>query len=75
MMPLNDLLEVEGANGQNIPELGYIELNLTPPGFLGSLIVMDTLALDTLAVETPDTKTSQPLLLVGTNTLGSQFLP
>lgn len=64
-MPLNNLLEVEGANGQTVPYLGYIELNLTfPPEFLGSAIEVDTLAL-----VVPDTKTTKPLLLVGTNTL------
>lgn len=65
IMSLNNLLEVEGANGQNVPYLGYIELNLTfPPDFLGSPIEVDTLAL-----VVPDTKTTHPLLLVGTNTL------
>lgn len=43
--PLNDLLEI-GANGQAVPYLGYIEINMTfPANFLGSFIDVDTLAL------------------------------
>uniref|UniRef100_A0AAZ1XYY5 ribonuclease H n=1 Tax=Oreochromis aureus TaxID=47969 RepID=A0AAZ1XYY5_OREAU len=60
--PLNDLLEVEGANG---PYLGYIEINMTfPADFLGSSINVDTLAL-----VVPDIQQSYPMILVGTNTL------
>lgn len=68
--PLNDLLEIEGANGQSVPYLGYIEINITfPPDFLGSTIIVDTLAL-----VVPDLKQSQSLVLVGTNTLDSVYL-
>lgn len=44
--PLNALLEVEGANGQSVPYLGYVELTLTfPKEFLGVEAEIDTLAL------------------------------
>lgn len=63
--PLNDLLEVEGANGQAVPYPGYIEINMTfPADFLGSSINVDTLAL-----VVPDVQQSPPMILVGTNTL------
>ncbi|CAL9706114.1 unnamed protein product [Knipowitschia caucasica] len=63
--PLKDLLELEGANGQSVPYLGYIELTITfPPDFLGTIIDVDTLAL-----VVPDIKHSHPQILVGTNTL------
>ncbi len=40
------LLEVEGANGQSVPYLGYVELTLTfPKDFLGVEAEIDTLAL------------------------------
>lgn len=64
--PLFDLLEVQGANGQCVPYLGYIELNITfPKEFLGVEIEMPTLAL-----VVPDVRTeSYSPLLIGTNTL------
>lgn len=44
--PLDALLEVEGANGQSVPYLGYVELTLTfPKRFLGLEAEIDTLAL------------------------------
>lgn len=44
--PLNELLEVEGANGQSVPYLGYVELTITfPKEFVGSDIDVHTLAL------------------------------
>lgn len=64
--PLSDLLEVEGANGQVVPYLGYTEINLTlPREFLGSEIEVDTLAL----VIPDNNKHSHPLLLIGTNAM------
>uniref|UniRef100_A0A0S7F2X0 PPUP7114 n=1 Tax=Poeciliopsis prolifica TaxID=188132 RepID=A0A0S7F2X0_9TELE len=43
---LNDLLEVERANGQFVPYLGYVELTITfPKEFVGSDIEINTLAL------------------------------
>lgn len=64
--PLFDLLEVEGANGQSVPYLGYIEMNVTfPKEFLG--IEADV---STLALVVPNIRAaSQSLVLIGTNTL------
>lgn len=63
--PLVDILEVEGANGQSVPYMGYIELHVTfPPAFLGTSIDMPTLAL-----VVPDVKSLDSLVLIGTNTL------
>lgn len=65
LKPLNDFLEVEGANGQTVPYLGYVNLDITfPPDFLGTPVDVSTLAL-----VVPDIKTHQPFILVGTNTL------
>lgn len=63
--PLKDLLENKGANGQSVPYLGYIEINMTfPPDFLGSTTDVNTLALVVSNIEQPCL-----LILVGTNTL------
>lgn len=62
--PLNDLREIEGANGQSVPYMGYIELNMTFPPY----ILSTTINIDTLALVIPDVKQSQLLILVGTNT-------
>lgn len=63
--PLNNLLEVEGANGQAVLYLRYVELNIKfPAEFLGQSFNVDTLAL-----VVPDLRTSQPSVLIGTNTL------
>ncbi|KAG1946284.1 interleukin-1 receptor accessory protein-like 1-A [Pimephales promelas] len=67
--PLYDLLEVEGANGQSVPYLGYVELTITfPKQFLG-----DEYEVPTLALVVPDSGTSGYQLLVGTNTLDVAF--
>ncbi|KAL0187224.1 hypothetical protein M9458_018894, partial [Cirrhinus mrigala] len=64
MQPLNHLLEVEGANGQAVPYLGYVELTLKfPQEFLGTEAEVPTLAL-----VVPDL-THMPQILIGTNTL------
>lgn len=64
--PLHDLLEVEGAAGQSVPYLGYIELAVTlPKEFVGAPIEVNTLA---LVVPNLNTIT-EPLVLIGTNTL------
>ncbi|KAL1274976.1 hypothetical protein QQF64_027790 [Cirrhinus molitorella] len=62
--PLKNLLEIEGANGQAVPYLGYIELILKfPKEFMGTEVEVPTLAL-----VVPDlTRFSQ--ILVGTNSL------
>lgn len=64
MQPLDLLLEVEGANGQAAPYLGYVELALKfPQEFLGAKVEVPTLAL-----VVPDL-THVPQILIGTNTL------
>lgn len=68
--PLHDLLEVEGAAGQPIPYLGYIELCITfPKDFLGADIDITTLAL-VVPDAHPDSLTP---VLVGTNTLDALY--
>ncbi|XP_027854991.1 uncharacterized protein LOC114133351 [Xiphophorus couchianus] len=63
--PINNLLEIEGANGQTVPYLGYVEVNITfPPELFGLPVEVDTFAL-----VVPDIKPSQHLILIGTNTL------
>ncbi|KAJ8015288.1 hypothetical protein DPEC_G00024570 [Dallia pectoralis] len=63
--PLYNLLEVEGANGQSVPYLGYVEVTITfPKQFLGAEYEVPTLAL-----VVPDSGTSGYQILVGTNTL------
>ncbi|KAG1933335.1 interleukin-1 receptor accessory protein-like 1-A [Pimephales promelas] len=64
MQPLNHLLEVEGANGQAVPYLGYVELTLRfPQEFLGIEAEVPTLALVVADL------THAPQILIGTNTL------
>lgn len=68
MKPLDDLLEgeleVEGANGQAVPYLGYVELSLIfPEKFVGTKITVPTLALVVPNVN------DMPQILIGTNTL------
>lgn len=63
---LHDLLEVEGAAGQSVPYLGYIELTVTfPREFVGAPVELNTLAL----VVPNQTTITEPLVLIGTNTL------
>lgn len=66
LYPLDDLLEVEGANGQTVPYTGYIEISITfPKSFLGVDIEVPTLAL-----VVPDCRAmAMSPVLVGTNTL------
>lgn len=63
--PLHDL-EVEGANRQSVPYLGYIEMTIIfPQALLGVSIKVHTLAL-----VVPDIRANiQSLVLVGTNTM------
>lgn len=64
VMPLKPLLAVEGANGQSVPYLGYVELILTfPKEFLNVEAEIDTLAL-----VVPDLVGVQQIL-IGTNSL------
>uniref|UniRef100_A0A3B1IZ75 ribonuclease H n=1 Tax=Astyanax mexicanus TaxID=7994 RepID=A0A3B1IZ75_ASTMX len=68
--PLSDLLEVKAANGQCVPYLGYIEVEVTfPESFFGAQIELSTLAL-----VVPDTCSgSQSVILIGTNTLDHAY--
>lgn len=69
LKPLNDLLEVEGANGQAVPYLGYVNLDIPlPSDFLGTPMDVATVAL-----VVPDLQTHQPFILVGTNTLDAVY--
>lgn len=62
---LNNLLEVEGANGQDVPYLGYIEVTIKfPESLLGVDIEVPTLALIVL-----DMCSTLSSVLIGTNTL------
>ena len=67
---LNNLLEVEGANGQSVPYKGYVEITVTfPEEFLEKSIEVPTLALIV-----PDIKSHhQSVVLIGTNTLDVLF--
>ncbi len=63
---LDDILEVEGANGLSVPYVGYIKVDITfSEEFLGA-----TVEVATVALVVPDVKShTQPLVLIGTNTL------
>lgn len=72
LKPLNDLLDVElqieGANGEAVPYLGYVELNLRfSEEFLGKEIEVPTLVL-----VVPDVS-SAPQILIGTNSLDALY--
>ena len=44
--PLDDLLEIEGANGQEVPHFGYVQLDISfSKEFVGQEIKIPTLAL------------------------------
>lgn len=63
--PLCDLLQVEGAAGQAVPYLGYVEMVVTfPSEFLGV-----DLDVATLALVVPDVGAHQSPVLIGMNTL------
>lgn len=64
LKPLENLLEVEGANGQAVPYLGYIELTLKFP----KVLIGTEVEVPTLALVVPDL-TSLSQILVGTNSL------
>lgn len=68
--PLHDLLEVEGANGQTVPYLGYVEMTVVfPRALLGVPIEVHTLAL-----VVPEVKANTPsLVLIGTNTMDVMY--
>lgn len=62
---LNNLLEVEGANGQEVPYIGYVETTIKFPK---SSFGKDN-ELPTLALIVPDMHSSLSSVLIGTNTL------
>lgn len=68
--PINQLLAVEGANGQLVPYLGYIEVCIKfPKEFISSEPEIYTLAL-----VVPDVSSSSEVpLLIGTNTLDAIY--
>lgn len=76
--PISDLLEIEGANGQTVPYLGYVEINIKfPKNFLETQPEILTLAL-----VVPDLRSNSDVpVLIGTNTLDPlydlhcEFLP
>lgn len=70
IIPLENLLEVEAANGQVVPYLGNVEMKVRfPEDFLGGVVEVSTLAL-----VIPDTSsTAQPKGLIGTNTLDLEY--
>lgn len=62
---LCDLLEIEGAAGQAVPYLGYIEMTIIfPCEFLG-----DYFDVSTLALVVPDVRDGPSSVLIGMNTL------
>lgn len=66
MKPFEHLLEVEAANGQLVPYLGYIEIDVVfPKDFLGAETKISTLALITADIS----GSAQSSVLIGTNTL------
>lgn len=68
MKSLESLLEVEGANGQSVPYLGYVELTLAfPKEFLGVKAEVTTLALVVLDLM------HVPQVLVRTNSLDALY--
>lgn len=64
--PISDILEVEGANGQAVPYLGYVEITVKFPK---DFLVFEPEVL-TLALVVPDLPSNGDTpLLIGTNTL------
>lgn len=68
IQPLHNLLEIKGANGCQVPYLGFIEtLIIFPKEYVGS----DT-EVQTLALIIPDGRPNAQVL-IGTNTLNSLY--
>ncbi len=68
MQSLESLLEIEGANGQSVPYLGYVEVTLMfPKEFLGTNAEVTTLALVVPYL------INVPQVLIGTNTLDALY--
>lgn len=66
IFPIQDLLDIEGAGGQEVPYLGYVQANIHfPEDVMGKAERVVTLAL-----VVPDHRTNMDVpLLIGTNTL------
>ncbi|KAL0150798.1 hypothetical protein M9458_053880, partial [Cirrhinus mrigala] len=70
LLSLDDLLEIEGAGGQAVPYLGYLELRIMFP----KEITGRAAEILTLALVVPDCKTNSEIpALVGTNTLDALY--
>lgn len=70
ILSLDDLLEIEGAGGQVVPYLGYLQLSIEFP----KEIAGRTAEVHTLALVVPDCKTNSEIpALVGTNTLDALY--
>ena len=64
--PLRNILDIEGAAGQTVPYLGYIELSI----FFPQEITGKPEEMSTLALVVPDCRTNKDIpVLVGTNVL------
>ena len=62
---------MEGANGQLVPYLGYVDLSITFPKEFAS----KEIEVPTLALVVPDQSTeTQPQVLIGTNTLDVLYM-
>ena len=70
ILPLANLLEIEGAAGQRVPYLGYIEVDIGfPASFTGESKMVRTLALIV-----PDHRVSDQVpVLIGTNALDTLY--
>ena len=62
---LNNLLEVEGANGQDVPYLGYVETTIKFPKTMFGIDI----EVPTLALIVPDMRSALSSALIGTNAL------
>lgn len=68
--PLDYLLEAEGANGQEVPYFGFVELDITfPREFVGQEVEIPTLAL----VVPKMREEAQEQLLIVTNILDMSY--
>lgn len=67
ILPIQNLLDIEGAGGQEVPYLGYIPVSIQfPENIMGKYEKIDTLAL-----VVPDHRTNMDVpLLIGTDHTG-----
>lgn len=64
--PISDLLNIEGANGQSVPYLGYVKVTLQFP----KEFMITEPEIETLALVVPDVRSNSITpLLIGTNAL------